>query len=70
MSSTKAIGVRLPLDLIELVKMAEPGKTFTEIVRGALQEKYSFTDSKNIANIRDIHSKVDRIIGSVQEEVD
>jgi len=70
MSSTKAIGVRLPVDLIELVKRAEPGKTFSEIVRGALHEKYSFTDSKNITDIRDVHSQVDRILGSVQDGVD
>jgi len=70
MSSTKCTGIRIPTELYEIARAANPDKTFSEIVKCALGEKYSFTDSKNIADIQDIHSQVDRILGSVQDGVD
>jgi hypothetical protein len=42
MSKTRSIGIRLPIELWELVKVAEPGLTYSEIVRRALEEKYNF----------------------------
>ena len=67
-------GVRIPLNLFELVKAAEPFKNFSQIVIGALEEKYSFVDvdsedsvnfSVDTVHHNDIDDVVDRMFRGV-----
>ena len=44
MIKTKPIGIRLPIELWELVKAIEPNKTYSQIVKGALESKYCIHD--------------------------
>jgi len=55
---TRSIGIRLPIALWDMVKIANPDLTYSEIVKGALEEKYSFISSK----FSDIELEVDRIL--------
>ena len=64
MIKTKAIGVRLPIDLFKLVMSANPNKTFTAVVIDALLEKYAFIPS---AQLLDDDVEDD---GSVEDVVD
>jgi len=74
----KKTGVSIPWKLFELVMAAEPGKTFSDIVRGALIEKYDFkkvvapTSVDNLkvctsaSDVDDIDSKIDELLSGAR----
>jgi len=68
MVDTKAIGVRIPVDLYEHVLAANPGKTFTDIVKSALEEKYGFVTTDEIEETP-LHNErcYDKIVSEVDE---
>lgn len=62
--------VRLPKGLFDLVISANPGKTFTEIIRELLIKEYSFTTScKQKETIETIVPLVDPNI-TLEEKID
>ena len=70
MSKTKATGVRIPLKLYKLCTVAEPDKTFTEIVCTALSEKYGFkpqisTMDNKVYTDDDIDKKIDNLFENI-----
>ena len=72
-SSTKCTGIRISTELYEIARTANPGKTFSEIVRGALEEKYGFVTFEEVADekaeVFSVEEKVD-IIFKKKEELD
>jgi len=69
LSNTKAVGIRIPVGLYDLVMSANPGKTFTDIVKSALAEKYGFNSAKElvengISDIDRVHVEVDNFLHS------
>ena len=66
---TKSSGVRIPLKLFELVRSAEPDKTFSDIVCCALKEKYGFSGPINLSKTN-IDKVVHKTKDSVENELD
>lgn len=63
-----SVGVRIPVRLIKLCKAVESDKSFSQIVREALEEKYSFHNLKTRGVSFDSLSLGDRII-LLEEEI-
>jgi len=65
MSSTISTGIRIPKKLYEIARAANPDKTFSEIVKCALEERFGFTcnNSRNDEHeSSDVEDIVDNLI--------
>lgn len=68
MSSTKCTGIRIPTELYEIARAANPDKTFSEIVICVLKREYSFTctnsmiDEHESSGVGDVEAAVDNLL--------
>lgn len=69
-----SIGVRIPKKLLELVRSAEPDKSFSMVVRELLEREYSFSSlkSREIINTLPLNQRIELLeeeINRLMEEI-
>ena len=59
---TRATGIRIPLLLYELVKACNPDRTFSEIVKCALEDTHCFYSKFYHYDLSDIEKEIDNMV--------
>ena len=65
---TKAVGVRIPVDLLDRAKAAIPGFNLSRFVHCALEERFGFTCANSIidehesSGVGDVEAAVDNLL--------
>ena len=65
---TRAVGVRIPVDLLDRAKAAIPGFNLSRFVRCALEKRFNFTcassmiDEHESSSVDDVEAAVDNLL--------